>query len=267
MTENYETISAEEFQNQFVLLLPHLRSYLFRLTAHRQDAEDMAHETYLKAGRNLSSFAGKAKFKTWVFTIATNLAKDNFRARHRWREDIQDRCRTATQAAPEKVEHMHKIVRNSPSERYEFKEHIDYCFTCIAKTLEIEQQLALILKEVYDFKITEIMDILQLSEGQVKYALAEARRIMADIFDRRCALVNKNGVCYQCSEINGFINPKQEERAALVQIKMYNAAQNGAAREHLFDLRTELVRSIDPLNVPGTELHAYLLDLMPQHNN
>lgn len=265
--EKQEAISAEEFQTQFVRLLPHLRSYLFRLTAHRQDTEDMVQETYLKAGRNLSSFAGKARFKTWVFAIATNLAKDNFRARQRWREDIQDRCRTATQAAPEKVERMREIVRNSPAERYEFKEHIDYCFTCIAKTLEIEQQVTLILKEIYDFKVAEIMDVLQMSEGQVKYALAEARRILADIFDRRCALVNKQGVCYQCSEINGFINPKQEERAALVQIKMYNAAQNGASREHLFDLRTELVRGIDPLNVPGTELHTYLIELMPQHNN
>jgi len=48
---------------------------------------------------------------------------------------------------------MRDIVKNSPAEKYEFHEHIDYCFTCIAKTLEIEQQLALILKEIYDFKI------------------------------------------------------------------------------------------------------------------
>lgn len=40
------------------------------------------------------------------------------------------------QAAPEKVERMREIVRNSPSERYAFKEHIEYCFTRITKTLE-----------------------------------------------------------------------------------------------------------------------------------
>ncbi len=31
------------------------------------------------------------------------------------------------------------------------REHIDYCFTCISKTLPIENQVALILKDIYDF--------------------------------------------------------------------------------------------------------------------
>ena len=257
-------MTAEEFQAQFLGFQANLKSYLFRLTASRQDAEDLAQDTYLKAASNLASFAGKAALKTWVFTIATNLARDHAKVQRRWREDTQDRCREDTQASPHKVARMREIVKNSPAERYEFHEHIDYCFTCIAKTLEIEQQLALLLKEVYDFKIAEIMEILRLSEGKVKHALAEARQLMNDIFDRRCVLVNKSGVCYQCSEINGFINPRQNEREQLIQVKLYREAQNGAPRERLFDLRAELVRGLDPLHAPGTELHAYLLELMPE---
>lgn len=267
MVEKPPVVTTEEFQAEFQLLLGKLKSYLFRITASRQDAEDLAQDTYIKAAKNLASFAGKSALKTWVFTIATNLARDNFKAQRRWREDTQDRCREDTQAVPEKVAAMHYIVKNSPAEKYEFHEHIDYCFTCIAKTLELEQQLALILKEIYDFKITEIMEILQLSEGKVKHALAEARYLMNDIFDRRCALVNQNGVCYQCSEINGFINPKQNEREQLLQLKMYRAAQNGTTPDHLFELRAELVRQLDPLNAPGATLHAYLLERMPESLN
>jgi len=185
--------------------------------------------------------------------------------RRRWREDTQDRCREATQASPEKVARMREIVADSPAEKYDFKEHIDYCFTCIGKTLEIEQQLVIILKEIYEFTVSEIMEILGLSEGQVKYALSEARHTMADIFDRRCELVNKSGVCYQCSEINDFINPKQNAREKLVQLKLYKETQNGSSQERLFDLRAELVRSLDPLEAPGADLHAYLLGLMPEH--
>jgi len=262
MTEKYESIRVEEFQKQFLLIHAKLKSYLFRITANKRDAEDLAQDTYVKAIKNLPGFSGKATLKTWVFTIATNLAKDNFRARRRWREDTQDRCRENTQASPVKVAKMRDIVNHSPAEKYEFKEHIDYCFTCIAKTLETEQQLALILKEVCDFKISEIMEILDLSEGKVKHALAEARNTMSDIFDRRCELVNKNGACYQCSEINGFVNPKQAAREKLMQIKMYSEAQNGASKDRLLDLRAELVKSIDPLAAPGAELHAYLLERM-----
>jgi RNA polymerase sigma-70 factor (ECF subfamily) len=265
MAEKYETITVDEFKRQFLLLDSRLKSYLFRLTANRHDAEDLAQESYLKALQNLTSFAGKSTLKTWIFTIATNLAKDNFKTKQRWGEDIQDRCRETTKATPQKVDKMRLLADNSPAEKYEFKEHIDYCFTCIAKTLEIEQQLALILKEVYDFKVAEIMEILAFTEGQVKYALTQARQTMSDIFDRRCELVNKNGACYQCSEINDFINPKQKAREKLMQLKLYREAQNGADKQRLFDLRAELVRSVDPLAAPGVELHAFLLELMPEH--
>jgi RNA polymerase sigma-70 factor (ECF subfamily) len=114
-----------------------LTSYLFRLTTNRQDAEDLVQDTYLKAIRNLSGFAGNAGLKTWVFSIATNLPRDHHRTRKRWYEDTQDRCREATQAAPEKVAEMRRRVNNSPADQYEFREHISYCFTCLTKTLSI----------------------------------------------------------------------------------------------------------------------------------
>lgn len=265
MAEAANVLTGETFQDEFLQLRPQLVSYLYRLTTHPQDAEDLAQDTYLKALENIAKFAGRSSLKTWIFAIATNLARDHFRVRSRWRDDIQDRCREATQSAPEKVAEMQRIVSSSPAEKYEFHEHIDYCFSCIAKALEIEQQLALILKEIYGFTVAEIMEILQLSEGRVKHAIADARRIMADIFDRRCVLVSQKGACYQCSEINGFINPKQDAREAMLRLKMVREAQNGASKERLLDLRAELVKMIDPLNVPGSELHAYLLSLMPRH--
>lgn len=265
MADAANVLTEASFQDEFLKLRPRLVSYLFRLTTHPQDAEDLAQDTYLKARENLAKFAGRSSLQTWVFAIATNLARDRFRVRSRWGEDIQDRCREATQSSPEKVAEMRRIVSSSPAEKYEFHEHIDYCFSCIAKTLELEQQLALILKEIYGFTVAEIMEILLLSEGKVKHAIADARRIMADIFDRRCVLVSQQGACYQCSEINGFINPKQDAREAMLRLKLVQEAQNGASKERLLDLRAELVKMIDPLNVPGSELHAYLLSLMPRH--
>ena len=253
---------TQSFEHQFIELQDKLTSYLFRITANRQDAEDLAQETYLKAARSLSQFEQRSSLKTWIFAIATNLARDNKRARHRWQEDIQDRCRVATKAAPEKVETMLRIVDASESTRYEFREHMDYCFTCIAKTLLIEQQIAVILKEVYGFRVADIVEILNSSEGKVKHALADARKTMIDIFDRRCTLVSKTGPCWECSEINGFVNPKAETRAQ--DVALTEAAERGASREELFELRAELIRGVDPLNAPGAALHAYLLTLMPE---
>ena len=66
------------------------------------------------------------------------------------------------------------------------KEHIDYCFTCMSKTLPIENQVALILKDIYDFQIKEICLILGKTEGVVKHLLNDARNIMTGIFENRC---------------------------------------------------------------------------------
>lgn len=264
MPEKYESISVEEFQTQFTQLHTRLKSYLFRLTTNMQDAEDLAQDTYIKALKSLQGFAGRATLKTWLFSIATNLARDHHRVRQRWQEDIQDRCREKTQADARKVARMQRIVQESPAEKYDFKEHIDYCFTCIAKSLEIQQQLAIILKEIYGFKVAEIMEILGQSEGQVKYALKQARSTLSKIYERRCELVNKSGVCYQCSEINDFIHPAQHSQQQKSRLALSREAANDATPEKLFDLRALLIRGVDPLNAPGAELHAYLLSLMPE---
>jgi RNA polymerase sigma-70 factor (ECF subfamily) len=264
MIEPHAPPSEAAFQDQFVRLRDSLTAYLFRITANRQDAEDLAQDTYLKAVQKLGGFAGRSSVKTWVFAIATNLARDHHRARRRWFEDTQDRCRETTQDAPEKVKAMRRLADASPAERYEFREHIDYCFTCLAKTLVIEQQLALILKDVYGFKVSEIMQILHLSEGRVKHALAAARRTMVGIYDRRCVLVSKQGVCHQCSEINGFINSWQDAHQEALQETLLREAEAGSPKEHLYDLRMELIRGIDPLDAPGAEVHAYLLERMDE---
>lgn len=252
-----------DFESEFVALHPSLKSYLFRLCANVQDAEDLAHETYLRAKKGLSGFAGQSSLKTWLFSIATNLARDHFRAKERWHENITDQCKVATRAAPEKVQRMIDIVEESDAEKYEFKEHIEFCFTCMAKTLPIEHQIALILREIYGFKVKEITAILGLTIGQTKHAIADARSTMIAIYDRRCTLVSKKGACYECSEIQGFVNPAQIEQEK--RLKMVQEAATGADPTDLFELRTQLVRSVDPLHVTGSTLHAYLLGLMPLH--
>ena len=258
-------LSEEDFEAQFLALRNQLHSFLLRVTANRQDADDLAQDTYLKAARRLDSFAGRSSLKTWIFAIAYNLARDHQRSKNRWRDDIQDRCRTATQSSPEKVAKMRSIVDNSPAEAYEFREHIDYCFTCLGKTLTIEQQVTLILKHIYRFKISEICRIVGSSEGKVKHILAEARRIMIGIFDRRCTLVSQKGVCHQCSEMSGFFNPKQDARKRMIQLQLHQEAQNGASKDRLFELRAALIENVDPLLAPGADLHAYLLELMLDH--
>jgi len=72
---------------------------------------------------------------------------------------------------------------------------------------------------------------------------------MIDIFDGRCALINKKGVCHQCSELNGVFNPKQDTQEELQKINLVKEAEKGG-KEYLFDLRMQLLKEIEPVSNP-----------------
>ena len=233
--------------------LPELKSYLYRLTCDKEITNDIAQDTFIKVIEKQNQFEGKSSLKTWIFSIATNLAIDWLRKRKRWSETAQDDSKALAQSAPTYRTTFLDISQNSPTGAFNFKEHISFCFTCISKTLVIEQQVTLILKDIYDFKVSEISIILSSPSGTIKHWLFTARQTMNEIFDRRCALINKEGVCYQCSELNGLFNPKQK--------KLENVFPK-AGKEKLYELRAELVKAINPLSSNGSELEDSIMQVL-----
>jgi RNA polymerase sigma-70 factor (ECF subfamily) len=235
-----------------------LKSYLYRLLTDRNDVDDLTHDTFVRAFSKIATFNQESSLKTWVFTIATNLAYDHLRKLKRWRPDAQDRGADLAIGSEEVRKTFWMVHDTSNAGAYEMKEHMDFCFTCISKTLLIENQVALILKDIYDFQISEIGLILGKTEGVIKHLLNDARNIMTDIFEDRCALINKNGVCHQCSHINEIFNPKHDQQEELMKLELVKASKK-YNREELFALRTILVKAIDPLHASGTDLHDMIM--------
>lgn len=247
------------FQSLFAGFQQHLKSYLYRLLANRNDAEDLTHDTFIKAFEKLSTFKGESSLKTWVFQIATNLSYNYLQRQKRWTPDVSEQ---AKKLVLENTTLRNKIIlvhETASDATYDIKEHIDTCFTCISKNLPIENQIALMLKDIYDFSVTEICLILDKTEGIVKYLLQDGRKTMTEIFDHHCALVNKNGVCHQCSELNGWFNPKEDQQQALMKLDLVKGSKK-YNREQLYDIRTTLVKAIDPLRSKGSDLQEILLN-------
>jgi RNA polymerase sigma-70 factor, ECF subfamily len=249
----------EQLNAEFEACRGQLRSYILRITASVQDTEDIVQDTYLKADKNWETFKGQSSVKTWLFAIASNLAKDNLRAKKRWTENVTDICKARALANPEYFPEVMNIQATSPHGQFEIKEHITFCLTCISKSLPLEQQICLLLKEVYDFKVLEIATILQITEAMVKYHLHTARQKMIQVFDNRCALINKEGTCHQCSELNGIFNPKQSFQEEIIKIEMARTLEKGD-KEHLLDLRMQIVREIDPFQSKGADLQIHHLE-------
>jgi RNA polymerase sigma-70 factor, ECF subfamily len=59
--------------------------YVLRVTGRRQDADDLAQETFLRAFRAHRRLPPDANCRAWLFAIATNLTRNHFRSQKRRR--------------------------------------------------------------------------------------------------------------------------------------------------------------------------------------
>ncbi len=76
-TGAYELI-VRRYKNQ-------LSNFVFRFLGTQEDAEDVVQETFLRVFRNRFAYTRVAKFSTWIYTIAGNLARTELRRRKRRR--------------------------------------------------------------------------------------------------------------------------------------------------------------------------------------
>ncbi|MEM8486226.1 MAG: RNA polymerase sigma factor [Bacteroidota bacterium] len=252
-------MTTEELTTGFEEIRAQLRGYLLRMTTSSRDADDLVQDTYLKAHKGLAGFRGESSLKTWLFTIASNVAKDHLRAQQRWPENVTDICKEAAMQNRQFFQEAMQIRATSPQGNFEIKEHIAFCYTCVSRSLPLEQQICLWLKEVYGFKVGEIAGIMSQTEAMVKYYLHTGRGKMIDVFDGRCSLINKAGVCHQCTELNGIFNPDQKQAEEVAKIKMARDAEK-EDKAHLFDLRMQILQELDPFESGAAELQLHHLE-------
>lgn len=253
---------TDQLTDTFEASRAQLKSYILRMTTSVQDTEDILQDTYIKAFEAAGTFRGDSSVKTWLFAIASNLARDFLKARKRWPENASDICKNAAMQNQQFFAEAMHIRATSPQGNFEIREHITFCFTCVSKSLPLEQQLCVLLKEVYGFKVNEIAVIIRDTEAMVKYYLHTGRARLTAVFDKRCSLINKEGICHQCTELNGIFNPRQDAQEEKMKTSLAKAAGN-PDKEHLLDLRMKIVQDIDPFLSPAAELQLHHL----QHNN
>jgi RNA polymerase sigma-70 factor (ECF subfamily) len=76
-TNAYELI-VKRYKNQ-------LLNFVYRFLNNQEEAEDVVQETFLRVFRNRFAYTRVAKFSTWIYTIAGNLARTELRRRKRRR--------------------------------------------------------------------------------------------------------------------------------------------------------------------------------------
>jgi RNA polymerase sigma-70 factor, ECF subfamily len=177
--------------------------------------------------------------------------------------EAQEKAKTLATSDPEVEDFFYRTHWESPRARYEMREHVDFCFTCIMKTLPLDEHLAFMLCDLYDLTPAEAAEVVGSSSEDIEERLRRARATMTGIFEQRCSLIHRQGVCHLCAGFNGMFNPHQSEPQELAKLELVRAARRPDPPD-LFALRLALVRSIDPLNAAGTNLHEAIMQVVRQ---
>lgn len=215
-----------------------LFSYIYRMVTLRQDAEDLLQDVLVRVLQSLPSFRGEARFKTWLFGIATHVCMDHLRQKKRWRVEAQLYGQYETEADENEIAKLDSLL-HSPDFVFETREHIAFCFSCISRTLEPDEQAAIMLREVLGFSNQEAAAMLELSEPVFRHRLSSGRSRMIASYDGLCQLINKTGVCWQCKGLQEFAGPGHSGQE-LVQIEVAPGVE--ITPDSLFDARLRIVR-------------------------
>ena len=189
---------SKAFDAMFGEHVPKLRGVLRRMVGHPDDVDDLTQQSLMKAYEAIDGFRAESSPGTWLCSIGARLAIDHLRARKRWRKRAQvifaSRC-----LASENIGRDVSAALSDPHFTYQVNEHIAYCFTCVGRSLEPEEQAALVLRDVLELGNDEAAKALGMTRSVLRHHLAQARDRMADTYEGLCALVNKQGVCWQCA--------------------------------------------------------------------
>src|SRR3984957_9769044 len=104
-----------------------LFGYIYRMVTLRQDAEDLLQDVLVRVLENIREYRGEARFKSWLFGIATHVCLDHLRKRKLWRVEAQSLGEQEAIADPERIEQIVGLMHH-PEFRYEIREHIAFCF-------------------------------------------------------------------------------------------------------------------------------------------
>jgi RNA polymerase sigma-70 factor (ECF subfamily) len=175
--ELVEKVKSGDRRSFSELVKRHQRSVLrlsLRFVKDMDSAEDVTQEAFIKAYEKLNSFEGRASFKSWLFQIAVNTARNKLREWKRDTVDIADVHLAVDAEAETSLVHiavadlLHKEVEKLP----------------------FKQKTALVLRVYEDLSFNEIADIMECPYDTAKANYRHALLKLRETFETQAELKN-----------------------------------------------------------------------------
>jgi len=174
--------SATAFEELMLRYQGRLVTVLEHLVGSRDQAEDLSQEVFLRVYRARESYVPGAKFSTWLFTIANNVASNALRAASRRREvNLAGRESGPLGARPLEV-----VVQASsgqmPTRQLDKAEMRDMVRIALT-ALNERQRMAVLLSKFEEMSYADIAQSMELSPQAIKSLLSRARGNLREVLE------------------------------------------------------------------------------------
>jgi RNA polymerase sigma-70 factor (ECF subfamily) len=180
MTTNDDQILIEAIQNgdtrAYTQLVSRYKDLVFtlaiRMLKHREEAEEVAQDTFIKVFKSLDKFKGDSKFSTWIYRVAYNTCLDRIKKNKKHLNDV-----AIDEFTFNKLDTIDNALDNIIKE-----EKRTLIKSCINKLPEDSSAL-LTLFYFEELSLDEISKIINVEANTVKVKLFRARKKLAVILE------------------------------------------------------------------------------------
>lgn len=157
-----------------------LLNFVYRIVGDRERSEDLVQEVFIRVHRHLARFDRSKKFSTWIYTIASNLAKNELRNRSRNPLVLFTSITQGWEDEERPLEFEDPSSR--PDDLFQ-KRHVKEMVEESVAKLPQHHKEVFVLREIEGRSYEEIAEITHCNLGTVKSRLNRARSSFAEIIE------------------------------------------------------------------------------------
>jgi RNA polymerase sigma-70 factor (ECF subfamily) len=157
-----------------------LLNFVYRIVGDRERAEDLVQEVFIRVHRHLGRFDRSKKFSTWIYTIASNLGKNELRNRARNPLVLFTSITQGWDDEERPLEFEDPSAR--PDDQFR-KRHVKELVEQSVAKLPKHHREVFVLREIEGRSYEEIAEITHCNLGTVKSRLNRARNSFAEIIE------------------------------------------------------------------------------------
>lgn len=143
--------------------------FLFYMVRNKEHAEDLVQEVYIRVFKSYHRFEGKSSEKTWLFSIAKNVAIDFFRKQKGWKDRLLEKFDWSTSQVKDDYPIPEEITIQN--------EEIKLIYKCL-EFCTMDQRTVIILRYLNDLSIIETAQALGWTESKVKTTQHRALKVL-----------------------------------------------------------------------------------------